>query len=137
MAIITCPECKNSISDKTNQCIHCGYMIKLCPECQTLLEEHAEVCPECGYSIHKNSKNADSQESGNAYLSKKGIHTLYKQWESESGLIKAETVKSALNFVAKTLLLIIIWWKFKSWVRNKSSISRRYTYWRYNSCKTW
>lgn len=29
MALILCPECGNSISDKSKQCIHCGYPIDL------------------------------------------------------------------------------------------------------------
>lgn len=28
MALISCPECGNSISDKSERCIHCGYPIK-------------------------------------------------------------------------------------------------------------
>ena len=28
MALINCPECGNQISDKSTQCIHCGYPLK-------------------------------------------------------------------------------------------------------------
>lgn len=29
MALIKCPECNNEISDKSNQCIHCGYPLQI------------------------------------------------------------------------------------------------------------
>ena len=28
MALMTCPECGNQISDKADSCVHCGYPIK-------------------------------------------------------------------------------------------------------------
>ena len=28
MAMMTCPECKNSVSDQADKCIHCGFPIK-------------------------------------------------------------------------------------------------------------
>ena len=28
MALINCPECGNQVSDKANQCIHCGYPLR-------------------------------------------------------------------------------------------------------------
>ncbi len=28
MSLITCPECGNSISDKSKVCIHCGYPLQ-------------------------------------------------------------------------------------------------------------
>lgn len=56
MAMIQCPNCSGSISDKAKKCIHCGYELipegkKKCVECGAELEDTATVCPKCGCPI--------------------------------------------------------------------------------------
>ena len=37
--LVSCPECGNSISDTSKECIHCGVKLKKCKECNALLIE--------------------------------------------------------------------------------------------------
>ena len=60
MALITCPECGENISDKADECIHCGlpldYLQKdqiSCPECGKLISDDAYKCVNCGFPIGK------------------------------------------------------------------------------------
>ena len=55
MAMITCPECRKEISDKSKKCIHCGKILeeevvpkKFCSECGKEVEIDAIECPYCG-----------------------------------------------------------------------------------------
>ena len=43
MAMITCPHCGESVSDKATRCVHCG---------QTLEVENGRYCPECGAELN-------------------------------------------------------------------------------------
>ncbi len=71
MALITCPQCGEKISDKSKTCIHCGYdlsnlqePIKLtCPECGAELEEGTKICPNCGYPLEEEEDNSDVESS--------------------------------------------------------------------------
>lgn len=51
MALITCPECGKEISDKSNQCIHCGYPLELIKN-QSISDpadpNGMNICPKCG-----------------------------------------------------------------------------------------
>lgn len=56
MAMTTCPNCGQLISDKATTCVHCGYVLKTpekkhCPECGQELEEGVTVCPNCGCPV--------------------------------------------------------------------------------------
>lgn len=56
MAMITCPNCGEQISDKAKNCVRCGAVLipeekKYCPECGTELEEGMDSCPNCGCPI--------------------------------------------------------------------------------------
>lgn len=42
MALITCPNCGEQISDKAKTCIHCG---------ANLIPEEKQICQECGAEI--------------------------------------------------------------------------------------
>ena len=58
MAMITCPNCGEQISDKAKSCVHCGASLQpeekmVCEECGTELEEGMEICPVCGCPIGK------------------------------------------------------------------------------------
>lgn len=59
MAMVTCPNCGEKISDKARKCVHCGIELipeekKYCPECGEELEEGMEGCPICGCPIENN-----------------------------------------------------------------------------------
>ena len=50
MAMTTCPNCGEQISDKAKKCVHCGAALipeekKYCPDCGAELEEGMESCP--------------------------------------------------------------------------------------------
>ena len=54
MALITCPECGQSISDKAKICVHCGFELnntKVCSECGSALESDDKFCKVCGCPI--------------------------------------------------------------------------------------
>lgn len=56
MAMITCPNCGEQVSDKAKKCVHCGTVLiqeekKKCAECGTELEEGATECPNCGCPV--------------------------------------------------------------------------------------
>lgn len=65
MAIIQCPKCKKEISDKSEKCVHCGYVLitkkKFCSECGNELEEETEICPKCGCPVVKSDKSEPQQ----------------------------------------------------------------------------
>ena len=56
MAMTTCPNCGEQISDKAKKCVHCGTVLvpeekKCCPDCGAELEEGMYTCPKCGCPI--------------------------------------------------------------------------------------
>ena len=63
MAMITCPNCGEQISDKAKKCVHCGIefpekkTILVCSECGTELEEGTTICPKCGCPTSQNQED--------------------------------------------------------------------------------
>lgn len=60
MAMTTCPNCGEQISDKAKKCVHCGAVLipeekKYCPDCGAELEEGMESCPKCGCPVENNA----------------------------------------------------------------------------------
>ncbi len=54
IALITCPECGQSVSDKAKICVHCGFELnntKICSECGSALESDDKFCIVCGCPI--------------------------------------------------------------------------------------
>ena len=53
MALITCPECGQQVSDRAKACPHCGFDMTApkCPDCGEYLAEGADACPKCGYQV--------------------------------------------------------------------------------------
>ena len=56
MAMITCPNCGEQISDKAKSCVHCGVSLQpeekmVCEECGAELEGGIEICPACGCPV--------------------------------------------------------------------------------------
>lgn len=67
MAMITCPNCGEQISDKAKKCVHCGEVLipeekKCCPDCGAELEEEVDSCPKCGCPIENNSESRIPQQ---------------------------------------------------------------------------
>lgn len=68
MAMIQCPNCGETISDKAKTCVHCGYELQPaekmhCPECGQELDDNATVCPKCGCPIEKEKEDNDTSKS--------------------------------------------------------------------------
>ncbi len=61
MALIECPECGKKISDSSDKCINCGYVLNKkskCPECGKSVSPTDKVCKNCGYKLsEKKSQN--------------------------------------------------------------------------------
>lgn len=57
MALITCPNCGEQISDKAKTCIHCG---------ANLIPEEKQICQECGAEIEPGSDVSISCKSVSA-----------------------------------------------------------------------
>ena len=66
MAMITCPNCGEQVSDKAKKCVHCGTVLiqeekKRCAECGAELEEGTKECPNCGCPVEEINAS-DTQE---------------------------------------------------------------------------
>ena len=66
MAMITCPNCGEQVSDKAKKCVHCGTILiqeekKRCAECGAELEEGTTECPNCGCPVEEINAS-DTQE---------------------------------------------------------------------------
>lgn len=58
MAMITCPNCGEQVSDKAKKCVHCKTILiqeekKRCAECGAELEEGTTECPNCGCPVEE------------------------------------------------------------------------------------
>jgi predicted amidophosphoribosyltransferase len=57
---LTCPECKNPISEESRFCPSCGHQIVVfdqCPECGKNLPPKAKFCPGCGRPVAEKKAN--------------------------------------------------------------------------------
>lgn len=75
MALIPCPKCGESISDKAEKCVHCGAVLNetenitpelKCKECGTVLSDSDLTCPNCGCPVMKD--DFTSQKTGTIAL---------------------------------------------------------------------
>ena len=80
MALISCPNCGQSISDKAFVCPHCNYrnsnifaINMTCPECGLQYNQEKSCCPACGCP---NSMNASKKKKNS--LDKNKITCYYK-----------------------------------------------------------
>lgn len=90
MALIDCPECGKSVSDKAQKCVSCGHQFfeaeetnnlpeseiaeKNCPECgNKLFDENAESCPDCGCPIEYTEEELQIKEQKAAKAKKKRL----------------------------------------------------------------
>ena len=98
MAMITCPNCGEQISDKAKSCVHCGESLHsqekmVCGECGTELKEGMDICPTCGCPI---TLNQDSGRDGLQQVEVAGVR------------ITNLTKKKAAIAVGGILLLIVV-----------------------------
>ena len=67
MAMITCPHCGESVSDKATRCVHCGQTLEVengryCPECGADLTDDMTECPKCGCPISNTSTETGDEK---------------------------------------------------------------------------
>lgn len=69
MAMITCPECGQEISDKSRKCVHCGKLLvdevipkKFCSECGKEVGISEKECPYCGCPLDEDEKEIKQQK---------------------------------------------------------------------------
>ncbi len=65
MALTTCKNCGQQISDKAKFCIHCGTPVQKtylnCPRCNAEVSDTMNFCPECGAKIEINNSTSGSE----------------------------------------------------------------------------
>ncbi len=86
MALITCPECGQQISDRAPACIHCGCPIsktKTCPECGATVNDSDTVCKTCGFPFENvpanpiaNKKDIIANQTGNLLTEKTAVELI-------------------------------------------------------------
>lgn len=97
MAIITCPNCGKQISDKAENCVHCGTLLQLskrnvCTECGTELEDGIEICPSCGCPIDQHQN----------------IAAIAPQQVEITGVRMTNKIKKVVLIAGTALILIIV-----------------------------
>jgi len=67
MALIKCPECGESVSDKAPNCPHCGLAIAgniiPCPECGAVVPKGTETCPKCAFPLQEVKEQVKNVEA--------------------------------------------------------------------------
>lgn len=53
MALLQCPSCGGSVSEKASSCPHCNSPVCVCPECKSALPVNSITCPCCGFPLEK------------------------------------------------------------------------------------
>lgn len=102
MAMITCPSCGEQISDKSEKCIHCGFILPRifnCPECGQQLEEGAVICPKCGCPISNENASANNNSNNK---------TINVGQESQPVYFAPKNPVSKKKIIAIFVILIII-----------------------------
>lgn len=104
MALITCPECQGSISDKAKTCVHCGCEIFVCPECGKASAEKLDACKYCGAPLTDAQKTAPVEEKEEFFEQKEEKQ---EELPNVSALISEFTVSSGLTrFMYKGIKII-------------------------------
>ena len=78
MAMISCPNCGEQISDKAKKCVHCGHILveepkRICSECGAELEEGELICPKCGCPVEEQSSSTEEEEPQKVEVTKVNI----------------------------------------------------------------
>lgn len=48
MSLMTCPDCREQVSDQVTACPNCGYPLTRCSACGQRLDPSVRICPACG-----------------------------------------------------------------------------------------
>ena len=110
MALITCPECGNQISDTTKACVHCGCNISVCPECHEIYVGNITECKNCGF------KFVEEKESKPTI--KENCIDLYNKWKSDNILHQITDSASWLCVILMLLaytFFIVGFFKLQNW----------------------
>lgn len=102
MAMIQCPNCGESVSDKAKSCVHCGYELhleekKYCPECGQELEDNVTVCFKCGCPIEEKPEASEDSKS----------QSIPQQVEV-TGVKVNKNIKKIIAFIAVAIVVAII-----------------------------
>ena len=88
MALITCVECGNKVSDLAESCPECGCPVELkitCFECGESISNEFEKCPKCGVPLKEISKNkAYKKEPINFFKAENTIKTPKIDWNNKT-----------------------------------------------------
>lgn len=107
MAMIECPECKGTISNKATQCVHCGCKINNCFECGNIFAGEQGQCPECGFSL--NLKQTEQE--------KDTLSNILEKWDERNpwlNIFSSVSLYFGLLFLGLSLfvvaiILVIVW----------------------------
>lgn len=83
MALITCKECGQPISDSASVCPHCGASVVkdvYCPDCGTRMPENVKFCPKCGRAFPSSGRDRKDKLAAGLlaiFLGYLGIHYFY------------------------------------------------------------
>lgn len=98
MAMITCPECGNSISTRANCCIKCGLPMNeifICPECNNvILRKNNNHCPNCGCPVEDSS----AKEQKNSIVEEYDDDIFYSKYSNDVFEIMIEKVLAHHSF---------------------------------------
>ena len=106
MAIISCPECSEKISDTVNSCIHCGCKITHCTECGEISVGEYDSCPNCGF-VFKTVKITKEQVEKEDDV--QDTRSLHNKWKKESAIRSAydSSIVSLLLFILASIFVIL------------------------------
>lgn len=108
MAMITCPECGQPISDHAEHCIHCGTKFTVCSACGRAFAGVGSVCPFCGAAVAVRREEGAEPASPPAELPPKDP---FKKWRKgpakEIGWYKTAANLHQFMDIASGLFLLI------------------------------
>lgn len=81
MAIIKCPECGEQVSDKADQCIHCGYPLTKIKE----NNDYQRIVNQRQQQLFKNLTNTTCNINGNIVDFSKAVQAM-KQWNKKESI---------------------------------------------------
>ncbi|MBQ7339378.1 MAG: hypothetical protein IJW43_00810 [Clostridia bacterium] len=103
MAILSCPECGEKISDKAKQCVHCGCELFICKECGNVLTGDSRVCSNCGYELEKSKINTQ-------IIDKKidDAPKAFEDWKEKESTSKLILFAPIIKIIAIVVALVIL-----------------------------
>lgn len=112
MAIISCPECGGQISNKAENCIHCGCKIITCPECEAVYIKEVPVCTECGYAFQNKEKPVINTENKNEKEPEyKSIADASNRWKAQNESSGGCATGIILLILIAIIIISVIMWK--------------------------